>query len=62
METEIDWVLSCLDKADKLIDGLAVKERLNGNNKVLVHCLFEARLNINRAIEAVNDSGLVNES
>lgn len=58
MDTEVDWILSCLDKADRLVVSLMTQNLNDGNKSLIAQCLFEARSNINRAIEAISDSGL----
>ena len=38
------------------------REQGNGNRRFIIDCLFDAKVNINRAIEAITDSGVGNES
>ncbi len=58
MDTEVDWALSCLDKASELVVGVMRHELENGRTALISGCLFQAKLNINRAIEAITDSGV----
>ncbi len=62
VETEADWAVSCLDKADGLVAELLRHNMNNGSNGVVTECLFQARLNISRAREAIIDSEEGNET
>ncbi len=58
MDTEVDWALSCLGKAEGFVTDAMLREQGNSNSRFVIDCLFEAKLNINRAIEAITDSGV----
>ena len=62
MDTEADWAISCLEKADGFVRDVMWREQGNGNRRFIIDCLFDAKVNINRAIEAITDSGVGNES